>query len=100
MSSLGFKTRVDPTHAFFVSCMQWILQIHLLASWQPASGGEASSHIYKARSHCDGEDILILVVMPLPSQLDIEPIDDDVVAIAITTDIHVNTSIETNVTHS
>ena len=42
-SSLGFKARVDSLLAFFVTCMQWIPQIHLCCNtcWPP--GGRAVS---------------------------------------------------------
>ena len=49
--------------------------------------------------HTARNDILILVSLPLPSQLGIEPIDDDTFAVAIDASLHVNTSTGSHATH-
>ena len=75
-SALGFKTRLDLSFAYFLSCVQWIPQIRLWCDprW-PLVGQHGSreffihivEHVYlrctlqvnttlKARSHCDGND--------------------------------------------
>ena len=44
-SALGFKARVDPLFACFLTCMQWMPQIHLWSNTYRRLGGQHGSRV-------------------------------------------------------